>query len=180
MDDRAELERLVSAARDRDREAIGRLFDRYYDAVYRYSYARLANVGDAEDAAADTFDAVVRALPGFRWKGVPFEAWLFRIARSKVVDLARRRSRRALDTGLDAELADGENEPERIVQRLEERRVLMAAVERLPGPQRDVILLRFFLQRSIRETALSLRRSEGAVKQLQLRALANLRRLRDR
>ena len=181
MDERDALERLVGAARNRDRDAVARLFDRYYDAVYRYAFARLGNVADAEDAAAETFTAMVRSLPRFRWRGVPFEAWLFRIAMSKVVDVARHRSR--VQSGSD-EAVDGETdpsvEPERVLALREARRELVAAIERLPRDQRDVVMLRFFAGRSIRETAELLRRSEGAIKQLQFRALATLRRTTDR
>lgn len=179
MDEARELRQLVRAARDRDREAVARLFDRYYDSVYRYAYARLGNVADAEDAAAETFIAMVRSLPRFRWRGVPFEAWLFRIAMSKVVDVARHRSR--VRPGLDG-LADDQRdsdpavEPERALALREGRRELVAAIEHLPRDQRDVVMLRYFGSRSIRETADLMGRSEGAIKQLQFRALSALRR----
>ncbi|HVL53401.1 MAG TPA: sigma-70 family RNA polymerase sigma factor [Candidatus Limnocylindrales bacterium] len=177
MDEAEELERLVGAARERDRDAVARLFDRYYDAIYRYAFARLGNVADAEDAAAETFTAMVRSLPRFRWRGIPFEAWLFRIAMSKVVDIARHRSR--VRSGGDVvadDRTDPQVEPERVVALREVRRELVAAIERLPRDQRDVVMLRFFAGRSIRETGELLGRSEGAVKQLQFRALASLRR----
>lgn len=178
MDEPDELTRLVGAARRRDRDAVAHLFDRYYDPVYRYAFARLGNVTDAEDAASETFTAMVRALPRFRWRGVPFEAWLFRIAMSKVVDVARHRTRvRAGGDGLDESIvADAGLEPERVVAFREIRRELVAAVERLPRDQRDVVMLRFFVGRSIRETAEALGRTEGAIKQLQFRALSSLRR----
>jgi RNA polymerase sigma-70 factor, ECF subfamily len=177
MHEREELSRLVGAARDRDREAVARLFDRYYDSVYRYAYARLGSVSDAEDAASETFATMVRALPRFQWQGVPFEAWLFRIAMSKVVDVARHRRRvRSAGDELASEMADAAAEPDRIFASNELRRELVAAVERLPRDQRDVVMLRFFMGRSIRETAHMLERSEGAIKQLQFRALSTLRR----
>ncbi len=181
MSEFEELERLVGAAQRRDPDAVARLFDRYYDPVYRYAYARLGNVADAEDAAAETFAAMVRALPRFRWRGVPFEAWLFRIAMSKVVDVARHRTRiRTAESDVLFDAPDHEADPARVHALLEARLELIAAVERLPRDQRDVLMLRFFLGRSIRETAHVLRRSEGAVKQLQLRGLATLRTRTDR
>jgi RNA polymerase sigma-70 factor (ECF subfamily) len=177
MDEVEELQRLVAAARSRDREAIALLFDRYYDPVYRYAYARLGSVADAEDAAAETFAAMVHALPRFRWRGVPFEAWLFRIAMSKVVDVARHRTRvRPAGDAVAEDSADPSAEPERVFAGREVRRELVAVVERLPTDQRDVVMLRFFAGHSIRETAELLDRSEGAVKQLQFRALTILRR----
>jgi RNA polymerase sigma-70 factor (ECF subfamily) len=183
MDEREELEQLVGAARDRDGDAVARLFDRYYDAIYRYAYARLGNIADAEDAAAETFTAMVRSLPRFRWRGIPFEAWLFRIAMSKVVDVARHRARVRVfgDDVVGSEPdPDPRVEPERVAGIREVRRELVASIERLPRDQRDVVMLRFFGDRSIRETAELLHRSEGAIKQLQFRALATLRRRTDR
>lgn len=177
MDEHGELRRLVGAARGRDRDAVAHLFDRYYDAVYRYAFARLGNMADAEDAEAETFAAMVRSLPRFRWRGVPFEAWLFRIAMSKVVDVARHRSRvRPARADVAADVADPAAEPERVLALRELRRELVAAIERLPQGQRDVLMLRFFGDHSIRETAELLGRSDGAVKQLQFRALSELRR----
>lgn len=180
MDEPDELERLVGAARGRDRDAVARLFDRYYDSVYRYAHARLGNVTDAEDAAAETFAAMLRALPRFSWRGVPFEAWLFRIAMSKVVDVARHRSRVRSSDGLGVEGTDADADPARVVASRELRRELVAAIERLPRDQRDVMMVRFFAGRSIRETADHLGRSEGAIKQLQFRALSSLRRRASR
>ncbi len=176
MDEQDELTRLVGAARGRDRDAVAQLFDRYHDAIYRYAYARLGNVADAEDAAAETFVAMVRSLPRFRWRGVPFEAWLFRIAMSKVVDVARHRTRvRPGGDAVGADVADPKTEPERALASSEIRRELVAAIEGLPRDQRDVVMLRFFGGRSINETAGILGRSDGAIKQLQFRALASLR-----
>ena len=178
MDEQGELERIVGAARRRDRDAVAHLFDRYYDAVYRYAYARLGNVADAEDAAAETFAAMVRSLPRFRWRGVPFEAWLFRIAMSKVVDVARHRSRvRPGGDQVGADVVDPTAGPDRTLVYRELRRSLVAAIEHLPADQRDVVMLRFFGGRSVRETADHLGRSEGAIKQLQFRAIASLRRV---
>lgn len=178
MDEQRELERIVAAARRRDRDAVAHLFDRYYERIYRYAYARLGNIADAEDAAAETFAAMVRTLPRFRWRGVPFEAWLFRIAMSKVVDLARHRTRvRPSGDRVAADLVDPAAGPERTLVHRELRRALVEAIERLPADQRDVVMLRFFAGRSIRETADQLGRSDGAIKQLQFRALSSLRRM---
>jgi RNA polymerase sigma-70 factor, ECF subfamily len=177
MDEADGLQRVVSAARNRDRDAIAHLFDLYYDAVYRYAYARLGRVADAEDATAETFAAMVQSLPRFQWRGVPFEAWLFRIAMSKVVDVARHRTRvRSGGDSVADDTAAGAADPAHVVAVREVRRELVVAVEDLPAYQRDVVMLRFFGGRSIRETAELLGRSEGAIKQLQFRALTGLRR----
>jgi RNA polymerase sigma-70 factor (ECF subfamily) len=179
--DARELERLVDAARAGDPEAVGAIFDRYYDAIYRYAFARLGSVSDAEDVAGEVFVSVLAGLPMFRWRGVPFEAWLFRIASSKVVDVARRRGSDQRRAALAAPPSDRDSrDPSELVERLDDQRRLAAAIDRLPADQRDVVLLRFFLDRPIREVAATLGRSEGAIKQLQFRAMSRLRRLLGR
>jgi RNA polymerase sigma-70 factor, ECF subfamily len=182
MDERDDLHALVDAARAGDPGAQGALFDRYYPAVHRYACARLAQPSDADDAAAETFVSALAALSRFTWRQVPFEAWLFRIAASKVADVHRRRLRRPeteLDGAIELRLP-GAPDPLDLSLEADLHGRLAAAVDRLPDQQRDVVVLRFFLERSVRETAVALRRSEGAVRQLQLRALARLRREVDR
>lgn len=178
MDDADAIRELVDAVRRGDPEAQGVLFDRFYPAVRRYAGARLREPADADDAAAEAFVSALGAMPRFTWRRVPFEAWLFRIAASKVADVHRRRARRpetTLDSVPGAALA-GSPDPARAAEAAEERALLVEAVDRLPDAQRDVVVLRFYLGRSVRETAERLGRGEGAVRQLQLRALTRLRR----
>jgi RNA polymerase sigma-70 factor, ECF subfamily len=179
----AGMESLVEAASHRDPDALGEIFDRYYEPIYRYAYARLGNAADAEDAAADTFASMLRAIGRYHWRGIPFEAWLFRIASSRVIDIARRRERRRFAEDANAGPSDPPDhraDPALVLGQSEERRGLMAAIERLPRAQRDVVMLRFFLGHSIRQAAASLGRSEGAIKQLQFRAMSRLRSVLDR
>jgi RNA polymerase sigma-70 factor, ECF subfamily len=182
MDGIDDIRGLVDAARGGDAEAQGALFDRYYPAIHRYTCARLGRAADAEDAAAETLVSALAALPRFAWRQVPFEAWLFRIAASKVADQHRRRLRRP-ETSLDGvsdPLLAVVTDPIDLAVAADVNSRLGAAVDRLPAVQRDVVVLRFFLGRSVRETAVSLGRSEGAIRQLQLRALASLRRVVER
>jgi RNA polymerase sigma-70 factor (ECF subfamily) len=178
MDGPDEIQALVDAARRGDPDAQGALFDRYYPAILRYARARLREPADADDAAAEAFVSALTALPWFTWRRVPFEAWLFRIAASKVADVHRRRARRPeapLAAAPEASVASIPD-PAGAVAAADERARLVAAVDRLPAAQRDVVILRFFLGRSVRETADQLGRTEGAVRQLQMRALERLRR----
>lgn len=179
--ERDELRKLVDAARAGDADAFGAVFDRCYPAIYRYAYARLGRVADAEDAAAEAFASALVALPRFRWRGAPFESWLFRIAASKVTDSVRRRARVAEQATLAA-LDDPDNgaDPARMVVDAERRQLLLDSVERLPRDQREVVLLRFFGERSLAEVAASMGRSVGAVKQLQFRALTRLSEMVER
>ena len=114
------------------------------------------------------FEQALASLPRFEWRGVPFAAWLIRIAANALADHWRRAAREAGDPAPEvpdvAEMAA-----------IERRAMLFQLVERLPDLQRRVIELRFGEEKSIRDIAAALGRSEGAVKQLQLRALENLR-----
>ncbi len=178
MGERREIDRLVDAARCGDSHAFGELFDRFYQPIYRYAFTRLGSISDAEDAAAETFMSALGALPRFAWRGAPFEAWLFRIAASKVADVWRERARRAPHRA-SAATPDRLHEPDPAMRYLavERSQRLFDAVERLPAAQRDVILLRFVAQRSVAEVAAILGCSEGSVKQRRLRAVVRLRTL---
>jgi RNA polymerase sigma-70 factor, ECF subfamily len=175
----ADVQKLVEAAKAGEPEAQGALFDRYYFPIYRYAYARLRRVADAEDAAAETLVSVFGGLPRFSWRGVPFEAWVFRIAASKVADIGRRRAAApdpaTLDSIVELPTSADETDPVVHAERSDERTILIGLIDELPRDQRDVLVLRFFLDRSIAETAAILGRSEGAVKQLQFRAIARIR-----
>lgn len=174
----AVLPAVVAQAQRGDREAFGYIFDTFHLQVYRYVLVRVRNEADAEDIAAETFHATFRAIGRFRWRGVPFEAWLFRIARSKIIDHQRRLARRPPPSDIDAvpeaglPLA-GDIEAE-VVGRDEQQRV-MALVPTLSQDQQDVIAMRFFAGLSVEETGAAMGRSAGAVKQLQFRAVSALR-----
>lgn len=168
---------LVRAAQNGDGEAFGRIFDEFHLPVYRYIAARVSTPADAEDLAAETFAAAFLNIRRFRWRGAPFEAWLFRIARSKVVDHGRRMQRQPtypLDASLQARLASS-GDPARDALQSEERTELLAAVRNLSTDQQEVIALRFFAELSVPEVGSVMGRSASAVRQLQFRAVTTLR-----
>ena len=169
---------LVAAAQRGDREAFGELFDTFQLQVYRYALARLRSPADADDAAAETFLAAFRTIRRFQWRGVPFDAWLFRIARSKVADIQRRGQRQGATTDI-ADVDPGRLPVEadaatEVLQR-ESEAALMAAIRTLNPMHQEVLSLRFFGGLSLQETAEALGRSSNAVKQLQFRAVTALR-----
>jgi len=164
MDD----ERLLVEAAQADPARFVDLYDRYVDRVYAFVSRRTANRADAEDVTSQVFEQALRAIGQFQWRGVPVAAWLFRIAANALADHWRRRGPEASDALPDVPDA-------REVEDIERRLALYRHVDRLPGLQRQVVRMRFVEEKSIREVAAALNRSEGAVKQLQLRALENLR-----
>jgi RNA polymerase sigma-70 factor (ECF subfamily) len=158
---------LIEAARA-DPARFVEVYDRYVDRVYAYVSRRAVSRSIAEDITSEVFQLALANLPRFEWRGVPFAAWLYRMAANSLADYWRRQGREA-----QVPLSDL---PERGEHEELERRVsLFQLVDRLPDLQRRVIEMRFVEDKSIRDVAAALERSEGAVKQLQLRAIENLR-----
>ncbi len=169
-----EIAALVAAARRGDAAAFTGLYRRYADRVYRFCLFRVRRPADAEDLMQQTFLRAIEALPRYEERGLPFGAWLFRIARNVVIDHGRSR-RDAL--GLD-DLAHAGAEPatEDGTGALADRAALLAALARLTPDQREVLGYRFFAGLSARETGRLMGRGEATVRGLQARALAALRR----
>jgi RNA polymerase sigma-70 factor (ECF subfamily) len=168
---------LVRAAQAGDVASFGQLYERYFDKVYSYLSFKLGNAAEAEDLAEHVFLKALESLGGYRWTGVPFQAWLFRIAHNLLVDYLRRRSKRASEP-LDEALPDRrpEADPEALLAEKLTRQGLIEAVERLTELQRQVIALKFAGGLSNAEVAAILGKTEGAVKALQHAALQALQR----
>lgn len=171
-----ELRREVKRAARGDRDAAAILFDEYHPRVFRYALSKLGNPAEAEDVASETFARVLRDLDRFRWKGSGFEAWLFRIAANLVVDLFRATGREQPEHEVEA-LMDTPvaNEPETLVMVAETARDLRALLDALPDDQREVLLLRFGAGLDTEGAGRVMKRRPNAVRQLQFRALENLR-----
>ena len=160
-------DRLLIEAAQRDPSRFGELYEENFYRVYAYIARRVRGRHEAEDLTADVFREALAGLGRFEWRGAPFVAWLLRIASRAVADHYKRSGR---------ESGQPVDELERVVpQEIERHVILFQLVDRLPDAQARVIRLRFVEQKSIKEIAQVLGRSEGAVKQLQLRAIENLR-----
>lgn len=167
-------ERQLIEAAQRDRSRFAELYENNFERVYAYIARRVGDRDEAQDLTADVFHSALANLARFEWRGAPFAAWLFRIAANAIVDRAKSRGRRAAN---DVEVEDIPGPADTVAEldEIENRARLFKLVERLPIDQSRVIVMRFAEQKSIREIATALRRSEGAVKQLQFRGLQNLR-----
>jgi RNA polymerase sigma-70 factor, ECF subfamily len=168
-------ERLEVEAAQQDPTKFGGLYERHFDRVYAFVVRRVRDRSAAEDITADVFRKALGGLRGFQVGGAPFGAWLLRIAANTLVDRAKRAQR-------EVPLGDGIQDVPSPAQTVEsdadacDRRAdLFRFVNQLPSDQRRVIIERFVEQRSIHEIAGRLRRTEGAIKQLQFRALQSLR-----
>lgn len=162
-------ERLLVEAAQKDPARFGDLYEVYFELIYGYISRRVADRSIAEDLTSDVFHKAFANLGSYEWRGAPFAAWLIRIAANAVADQSKRSAREV--SGSD--LPEPSTQPD--MDGIEERARLFRLVNQLPVDQRRVILERFVDEMSIREIAERLGRTEGAVKQLQLRALENLR-----
>ncbi len=167
-------ERLLIEAAQRDPTRFAELYEFNFSRVYAYIAHRVGNREDAQDLTAEVFRRALANLGKFEWRGVPFAVWLFKMAANAIADRWKRAAR---ETGNPSpEVAQEIKAPEEPdLEEIERRARLFQLVKRLPQDQRRVIELRFAEEKSIREIAQLLRRTEGSVKQLQFRALETLR-----
>jgi RNA polymerase sigma-70 factor (ECF subfamily) len=161
-------ERLLIEAAQRDPARFAELYHRNFNRVYAYVVSRVRDRGAAEDLTSEVFQQALANLGKFEWRGTPFLAWLLRIASNAITDRHERARREAGDPV--AEPID-----EAALKQVERRAMLYELVDSLPAEQRRVLMWRFTEGKSIRDIAKELQRSEGAVKQLQYRALESLR-----
>jgi RNA polymerase sigma-70 factor (ECF subfamily) len=169
---------LVDLARSGDTEAFGLLYDHYNGTVYRFLYYRVGSHALAEDLTSETFFRALRGMSSFKWQGRDFGAWLVTIARNLVADhfkAGRTRLEMATDDLSDHDTATPGPEDDVLASLTNE--ALVRALRQLADEQQECLVLRFLQGMSIAETAQVLDRSEGAVKQLQLRAVRNLAKL---
>ena len=173
-DDAPVVDALVLRAGHGDAVAFAELYDRYAPRVRRFLRHQVGDDDRAEDLLQQTFMKMIEALPRYRTQGVPFGAWVFRVARNLVID-ARRTAHPASPIESVAETLAGPQDPARAVEQADDRARLLAAVDALPADQRDVLVWRFFAELSPAETGAVMGRSAEAVRSLQHRAILALR-----
>jgi RNA polymerase sigma-70 factor, ECF subfamily len=169
---------LVELARGGDADAFGMLYDHYQPSIYRFLYYRTRSVVVAEDLTSETFFRALRNMASFRWQGKDFGAWLMTIARNLATDHFKAgRTRLEMTTEDMGQHDDSTEGPENAVLASLTNEILLDALTKLPNEQRDCLVMRFLQGMSIAETAAALGRSDGAIKQLQLRGVRNLAKL---
>jgi len=161
-------ERFLVEAAQRDPSCFAELYEQNFNRVYAFVVRRVATREEAQDLTAEVFHQALAGIGKFEWRGAPFVAWLLGIAAHVLAAHWQCNPKRQEILAEDLELAGNDGSIER-------RAMIFQLVESLPEDQRQVIIRRFVDQRSIKEIAQEFSRSEGAIKQLQLRALRNLR-----
>jgi len=183
-------ERLLVKAAQRDASRFAALYESNFEVVYAYVARRVHDRAATEDLTSEVFHKALANLSRFKWTGAPFAAWLLRIASNVIADRAKRVGREGNvplnESGPSLTVGPhrGSRSPQTQQTDLEdaERRArVFKLIDELVGDQHRVVVMRFAEEKSIREIAGELDRSEGAVKQLQFRALESLRkRLQDK
>lgn len=167
---------LVAAAK-RDPREFGPLYELYVDRIYRFAYRRVGTHHEAEDITAQTFQQALQALPAYEWRGLPFGAWLFRIA-GNIINRRGRTSGREVaveDVTVFSSYEETDDDPADLAWRSEQAGELADKIQRLPPDQQRVLVLKFSHGMKNREIGDLMGRSEGAIKQLVHRALVSLR-----
>jgi RNA polymerase sigma-70 factor, ECF subfamily len=165
---------LIQRAKAYDSDALGTIYERYYQGIYRYVYYRVGDSALAEDLTGDIFLKMLHGIESYSIQGVPFSAWLYRIARNRIIDHMRRQPEKtdlSLEEARVETIASGEATLEHTLQRDE----LLNAVQVLTEEQRQVIILKFIDDLDNATIAKVMKKTEGAVKSLQHRALDTLR-----
>jgi RNA polymerase sigma-70 factor (ECF subfamily) len=166
------LERAISG----DREAFGLLYEQYVGRIYNYIYYRTGNVYDAEDLTERVFMRALRHIGRYNQRGLPFSAWLYRIAHNLVANWHRDNSRRKeipLDDGILSTHPGGF--PETEMMRVEEQEGLLRVIRCLPSERQQLLILKFVDHLSNAEIGLVMGRTEGAIKSLYHRTLLAIR-----
>lgn len=159
-----------------DKEAFGLLYERYVDKIYNYVYYRTGNIADAEDLTARIFFRALSHIGNYDDRGIPFSAWLYRIAHNLVANWHRDRSRRKIISLDDiAQWRVQEASPELATQLIEDKDALLKAIRRLPADRQELLILKFVERLSNSEIGNVMGRSEGAIKSLYHRTLLALR-----
>ncbi len=169
---------VIKQVKNGDAEAFGMLYDQYAEVIFRYVYSHLDSRLDAEDLTEEIFLRAWRALPKYDERGLPFSAFLFRIARNSLIDYYRQR--KAVQSIEDIELQSHEPGPEEMVDLHIENHTLRETIAKLREDYRNVLIFRFLSGLSPEETAQVMQRSVGAVRVLQHRALSALKDLMEK
>jgi RNA polymerase sigma-70 factor, ECF subfamily len=164
-------ERLLVEAAQQDPARFADLYELHFERVYAYAVRRMSNRTEAEDLTSEVFHQALANLKRFEWRGIPFAAWLFRIAANLISDRWQRSGKEICD---ESQIESAQVGPAEI-EDVERRATIFRLVGTLPEEQRRVVVARFVEEKSIKEVAREIHKTEGAVKQLQFRALTNLR-----
>jgi RNA polymerase sigma-70 factor (ECF subfamily) len=167
---------LIRRAQQHDEMALTQLYEENFDRIYRYIVLKIGDRTEAEDMTQQVFLNVLKSISSYKWKGMPFTSWLYRIAHNQIVDYLRKKSKRTI-VPLDESMPSVGGDPEHLAVRKVQIEELAIAAKKLTPAQQEVISLRFAAELSVAEVAEVMGKSEGAVKALQHSAIVALRKV---
>ena len=176
MNDHVDIHQLVGLARTGDADAFGQLYDLFVDAVYRFVYLRVGNRPDAEDLTEQTFMSMFTAIGRYVDDGLPFEAWMYRIARNKVIDHYRTRKTHVPLEEV-AEVRDPGDSPEEAADREITKEAVMESVRTLPTSYQEILILKFIEDKTNEEISVVVEKPVAHIRVLQHRAIMALRKV---
>jgi RNA polymerase sigma-70 factor (ECF subfamily) len=165
---------LIAQAKS-DGEAFGVLYEEHVDRIYNYLYYRTGNSHDAEDLTEKVFFRAMQHIDNYEDQGVPFSAWLYKIARNLLANWYRDESKRKMISLDKFEHRQSGSSPELVTELAEDKEALLGAIRRLPSERQELLILKFVERMSNAEIGLVLGRTEGAIKSLYHRTLLALR-----
>lgn len=168
-------ERPLVEAAQKDPARFAELYENHFERVYAYVVRRVRDRAETEDVTSEVFHHALANLHKYEWRGIPFAAWLYRIAANLIADRWQQMGREPLVHADDGEQIESARATGGEYEEVERRATLFRLVETLPEEQRRVVVLRFVEQKSIKEVAKEIGKTEGPVKQLQFRALSSLK-----
>lgn len=171
----AKAQREIDELRDKE-DRLASLYDEYFGWIAHYIYVRLGDRSEAEYLAGEVFVKALESLKSYEERGIPMQAWLFRIAHNISVDSLRKRGR-AATVPIDGVTIEAREDPAAMAEKSIEMDRVNEAMEKLTPEQRDVVRLRFFGGLSSKEVGAVLNKSDGAVREMQRAAVGKLRRL---
>jgi RNA polymerase sigma-70 factor (ECF subfamily) len=175
VEDKISDEEVLGNASQGDKDAFGMLYERYVDRIFNYIYYRTGNVDDAEDLTARVFQRAMKHIVSYTDRGVPFSAWLYRIAHNLVANWHRDRSRRQEIPITEMPIIAREAHPEVSLMQTQKQDALLNLIRGLPSERQTLLILKFVEHLSNVEIGAIMGRSEGAVKSLYHRTLLALR-----
>jgi RNA polymerase sigma-70 factor (ECF subfamily) len=171
----AEANKKIDEQREKENR-LASLYDEYFDKIARYVYVRIGDKNEAENLAGEVFLKALKALKSFKERGIPMQAWLYRIAHNISVDHLRKRGQNNI-VSIDDVLIESREDPVAMAEKTMEMERVSKAMQKLTPQQREVVRLRFFGELSSKEVGDVLNKSDGAVREMQRAAIERLRRL---
>ncbi len=169
-------ESIIRRAKQHDQMALTQLYEEYFDKIYRYIVLKIGERTEAEDMTQQVFLKAFKNISTYKYQGLPFSSWLYRIAHNQIVDYLRKKSRRGT-VPLNESLAAGDSDPTQEAELNLDIEELSRATKRLTKAQQEVISLRFAGEFSIAQVARVMGKTEGAIKALQHSAIVSLRKV---